>query len=144
MALAKRLLARFRHSITGLPPETIASILAIGLVLGVFPVYGFATIFCAVAAVVFRLNLPAIQAINQICVPLQLALLVPLGRAGERILRIGATTHPAAWNLADATRNAVVGWCCLCVPLGLVFYVILAFALRRRLRTQINELESFA
>lgn len=138
------MLSQFWNSIAGLPPGTIAAIFAIGVVLGVFPVYGCATVFCAVVAVLFRLNLPAIQLINQICVPLQLALLVPLGRAGERVLGAGGPGHPVVWNLADATLNAVVGWCCFCVPLGLVFYVILAFALRRRRQGQISVLENFA
>ena len=129
-ARVKAISSRFRASITGLSPETTALILAIGIVLGVFPVYGAPTILCTVAAMALRLNLPAIQIVNQICSPLQLALLIPLGRAGERIPGLGL--HPAAWNLVSAARNAVIGWCCFCVPLGLVLYVILAVALRHR------------
>ena len=131
---------RFRASLTGLSPETIALIFAIGLVLGVFPVYGVPTVLCAAVAVAFRLNLPAIQLVNQVCSPLQLALAVPLGRAGERILRFGLNPGHSPvlkpgmtlWSGAGAARNAVVGWCALCVPLGLVFYVILTFVLHRR------------
>jgi len=130
VARAKAGVSRFRKSLSGMPPETIALVFAVGLVLGVFPVYGCPTVLCALVAMVFRLNLPAIQVINQVSAPLQLALLVPLGRAGERVLR--GVVHPAAWNLADATRNAVVGWFCFCLPLGLLLYGILAFVLRRR------------
>ncbi len=134
---------RFRASLTGLPPETIALIFAIGLVFGVFPVYGVPTILCAAVAIVFRLNLPAIQLINQICSPLQLALAIPFGRAGARILGIGLKMRLSpAWNIADAARNAVVGWCCLCVPLGLVFYLILAFALHNRQMEKLKALEN--
>lgn len=119
-------------SIRGLSPEAVALIFAVGLVLGVFPMYGAPTLLCAAAAVAFRLNLPAIQLINQLTAPLQLALLAPLARAGEKIL--GEEGHRAAWNLATAARNAVVGWCCVCIPAGLALYCVLCVALRWRAR----------
>ena len=124
----KGAVSRLRASLAGLSPETIALIFALGLVLGVFPVYGCPTVLCFMVAFAFRLNLPAIQLVNQVCSPLQLALLIPLGRAGGRILGV---TGPVVWNLAGAARNAVVGWFCLCVPLGVVFYLVLVFMLRR-------------
>src|SRR5580692_2926222 len=54
----KAALSRFRASVAGLSPETIALILVLGLVLGVFPVFGCPTLLCIVAALAFRLNLP--------------------------------------------------------------------------------------
>jgi hypothetical protein len=97
------------------------------------------------AAIVFRINLPALQLINQVTSPLQFALLIPLGRAGARIL--GAGAHPASGlraatliaDLVGAARNAVTGWFCLCVPLGLVFYLLLLFVLRQRRQNRLNE-----
>jgi len=133
-AASRRMLDKLRASTTGLSPETIALIFALGIVLGVCPIYGLPTVLCAVVAMAFRLNLPAIQLVNQICSPLQLALLIPLGRAGARILGLSKTVSPTHWNLAGATRNAVVGWFCYCVPLGLALYAILAFGLHHRRR----------
>jgi len=115
-----------------LSPETIALILALGLVLGVFPVFGCPTLLCAGAALAFRLNLPAIQLVNQVCTPLQYALLIPLGRAGARILSAGTVHGNALETLVDSARNAVIGWACLCVPMGLLVYLVLACTLRRR------------
>jgi hypothetical protein len=115
-----------------LSPEAIALILALGLVLGVFPVFGLPTLLCAGVALAFRLNLPAIQLVNQVCSPLQYALLIPLGRAGARILSPGTVRGAAIGNLVSMARNAVVGWACLCVPMGLLIYLALAFTLRRR------------
>lgn len=141
---------KIRASISSLSPETIAMIFALGLVLGVFPVFGLPTLLCWAAAIVFRLNLPAIQLVNQICSPLQYALLIPLARAGAKIISLGGggpriTVNSAFfWNLAAAARNAIVGWCCFCVPAGLLLYVVIAFALRRRKQTCFNELESQA
>lgn len=126
-------ICRFRASIAELSPEAIALILALGLVLGVFPVFGVPTLLCAGVAILFRLNLPAIQLVNQVCAPLQYALLIPLGRAGARILSPGTVIRSTAiGNLVNVARNAVVGWACLCVPVGLLIYMVLAFTLRRR------------
>jgi len=133
---------RFRISLTGLSPEMMALIIVLGLVLGVFPVFGFPTLLCVAAAMAFRLNLPAIQLVNQVCAPLQYALLIPLARVGARItgtdIRGTVLEH-----LAHAVRNAVVGWCCFCVPVGLVLYLILAFTLRRGRSAYITRLETF-
>ncbi len=48
----------------GVTPEKIALSLAMGIGLGIFPVLGSTTLLCAAAAIIFRLNLPAIQLIN--------------------------------------------------------------------------------
>ena len=141
----KTFVSRLWMPLASLSPEAIALIFALGVVLGVFPVFGVPTLLCGVAALAFRLNLPAIQLVNQVCSPLQYALLIPLGRAGAHIISAGRTgtavNGPLLWKLADAARNAVVGWFCYCVPLGLLLYLVLWFALRRRGRACFNKLE---
>jgi hypothetical protein len=127
----KALPGRLRASVRGLAPEMIALIFVLGLVLGVFPVFGLPTLLCGVAAIVFRLNLAAIQLVNQICSPLQYLLLAPLGRAGASITG-GGPGGSMIEHVLSGTRNAVVGWCCVCVPMGVVLYLALAFALHRR------------
>jgi uncharacterized protein (DUF2062 family) len=67
----------------GITPEKIALSLALGLVLGCFPILGAATLLCTVAGVALGLNQPVIQTVNQAAYPLQLALLIPHYRAGE-------------------------------------------------------------
>ena len=59
----------------GITPEKIALSIAFGIALGVFPVIGATTLLCAAAAIVLRLNLPAIQLVNYFVYPLQIALL---------------------------------------------------------------------
>ncbi|KPJ77127.1 MAG: hypothetical protein AMJ54_08905 [Deltaproteobacteria bacterium SG8_13] len=51
--------------------------------MGVFPVLGTTTILCAVAALLFRLNLPLIQLVNYAVYPLQIILLGPFYAAGS-------------------------------------------------------------
>jgi uncharacterized protein (DUF2062 family) len=121
----RRAAARFWAAVEGLSPEAVALILTVGLVLGVFPVFGCPTIFCLIAAVILRVNLPAVQLVNQLSSPLQIVLLIPLSRLGARILR-----EPACWTLAGAARDAVAGWLCVCLPLGLVLYLSFIMILR--------------
>ena len=123
--------------LAGLSPEAAASALAVGLVFGVFPVYGCPTLLCAMAAVLFRLNLPAVQMVNQLSSPLQWVLVIPFARAGARILG-----GHGGWNLAGAARDAIAGWFCLSLPLGLILYLLLRFSLRRCRQQCFNGLES--
>jgi uncharacterized protein (DUF2062 family) len=67
----------------GITPEKIALTIALGLVLGVFPILGSTTLLCALAAGMLRLNQPIIQLTNYFAYPLQLALIIPCYRAGE-------------------------------------------------------------
>jgi len=69
----------------GITPEKIALTLALGAVLGIFPILGSTTLLCAVAGVWLRLNQPVIQIVNYFMYPLQIALLLPFYRAGETL-----------------------------------------------------------
>jgi uncharacterized protein (DUF2062 family) len=48
----RRASKRFRASFADLSPQAIALILVVGLVLGVFPVFGLPTLLCAAEAVI--------------------------------------------------------------------------------------------
>ena len=115
----------------GLSAEELALVFAVSLVLGVFPVYGLPTLLCAATAAVLRLNLPAMQVINQLTSPLQLALLIPLNRVGAGVHRT-ASALPSIPGIAGAACDAVIGRFCLCVPLGVLLYFLLIWALRWR------------
>ena len=130
----------------GITPEKIALSIAFGIALGVFPVIGATTLLCAMAAIVLRLNLPAIQLVNYFVYPLQIALLLPFIRFGEflfrvrdplpfsitQILQMIATSIPnAVATLWTATMHAIAAWL-LVGPLAvLVSYAVLAPLLRR-------------
>lgn len=69
----------------GLTPEGLACSLAVGLALGIIPLFGTSTALCVGAALAFRLNQPAMQVANYLAYPLQIALLIPFIRLGERL-----------------------------------------------------------
>jgi hypothetical protein len=128
---------RLAASMDGLSPDATALILAVGLVLGIFPIYGLPTILCVLASLILRLNFPALQLVNQLAMPLQLAMMVPFVRLGARIVEIPASTRSVAWGWGASAIHAVAGWACLSLPLGVLLYFALAYALRRCWRVRI-------
>jgi uncharacterized protein (DUF2062 family) len=115
-----------------LSPENAALLLTVGLVLGIFPMYGFPTILCILASLVARVNFPALQIVNQLSLPLQIAMLAPFAWLGSRIIVPSsgfATT--IAGKLGVTVLQAVMGWVCVCIPLGLLLYFSLVSILRR-------------
>jgi uncharacterized protein (DUF2062 family) len=134
----------------GVTPEKIALSLTLGVALGVFPVLGSTTALCALAALVLRLNLPAIQIVNYFVYPLQIALLIPFFRLGERLFRaphlpfsvsqIYAMIHANMWSairsLWTTTWHAIIVWCIAAPVFAGLAYSILAPALHRVLRKQ--------
>ncbi|MGH8505753.1 MAG: DUF2062 domain-containing protein [Stenotrophobium sp.] len=71
----------------GITPEKIALTIALGAVLGVFPILGSTMLLCGLAAWQFKLNQPIIQVVNYFVYPLQLILLLPFYRLGEILFR---------------------------------------------------------
>ena len=125
----------------GLTPRRLAWSLALGLGLGVFPVLGTTTLLCVGAGLVFRLNQPALQLANYLAYPLQLGLLLPFIRLGDRLfgvpplpLSAGALVagFRADWvgqvsDLGGHLVRACVAWVLVLVPVML----LLAWGLTR-------------
>jgi uncharacterized protein (DUF2062 family) len=149
--LQKRLLRPILHLLTqGITPEKIALSLAFGCMLGIFPVLGTTSLLCLIAAVIFRLNLPAVQLVNLLVNPLWFVLLVPFIRMGERLFGVPPLAITGAQILALAragflpfirvlgltTLRAAVA-SLLVGPVGiLVVYLILVPIVRRMARLQ--------
>ena len=136
----------------GVTPEKIALSVALGAALGVFPALGWSTTLCTIAAIVLRLNLPAMQMANYFVYPAQLALLAPFFRWGERLFRaphfpisvpqIYALFHAGAWIavkfLWTTIWHAIIVWGMMApVFVGLVYAILLPL-LRRALHREVN------
>ena len=135
----------------GVTPEKIALSVALGSALGVFPALGWSTTLCAIAAIVLRLNMPAIQIVNYFVYPAQIVLLVPFFRLGEKLFhaphfpisvpQIYSLFHESAWIatklLWTTIWHAMVVWGMIApVFVGLV-YLILTPVLRRVLHREV-------
>lgn len=131
----------------GVTPEKIALSLAFGLGVGIFPVLGVSTVLCTAIAIVLRLNLPAIQLVNYLASPLQLALIIPFVRVGESVMGIApqplsieegfrlmaiGVMH-AVTVLWDAIVHAALGWILLGPVLIFVLYRIFRLLLKQAL-----------
>ncbi len=106
---------------------------------------GTTTALCAIAALAFRLNLPAIQIVNYFVYPLQIAFLIPFFRLGEKLFgaphlplsvpQIYAMMHAsmagAVRALWTTTWHAIVVWCIIAPFAAFVLYWILTPLLRR-------------
>lgn len=124
---------------SGLSPRELALTLALGAALGILPLPWGATLLCAGAAFLFRLNQGAIQVVNYLVYPLQLMLFIPYYRLGG-FLFPGSPgpsltgSAPSAF-LADAgaaTLKAVCAWALTAPAPALVVYVVSLALLRRR------------
>lgn len=139
--LRRRVLDPLLRQLTqGVSPARLAWALALGAVLGCFPVLGVTTLLCAVLGVALRLNQPALQVSNYLAFPLQVVLFLPLFRLGAWVFgaepvaftlaEIRAAVEADAWGAlaryGGANLRAIAAWALLAGPAALV----LALALR--------------
>ena len=129
----------------GITPEKIALSIALGVTLGVTPVIGSTSILCFLAAILLGLNVPAIQLVNYLVYPLQIAMLVPFLRMGRWIFAapsavvsvadifhlIRADVRGAVATFWTATLHALVAWLALAALAAPILYLVLVPALRR-------------
>lgn len=131
------ILAQLRQGIT---PEKIALTLALGGVIGIFPILGATTLLCGVVGVWLRLNQPVIQLVNYLVYPLQVLLLIPFYRAGETLF---GQPHLPIFSVTDLITRfqagplqffadygmvgvyGIVVWCLVAPPLMAAVYFTL-------------------
>jgi uncharacterized protein (DUF2062 family) len=123
----------------GITPHKIALSVSLGVVLGVTPVLGSTTILCAIAALVFGINLPLIQVVNYLVYPLQLLLLIPFIQLGQRLFhqpplpftptQFMALLRLRFWHslamLWEYTLHGLIAWLILGGMAALIIYMIL-------------------
>lgn len=134
----------------GISPRRLALTLSLGFVIGCIPVMGIPTGLCAMVALAFGLNQPAIQAANYAAMPFQLALIVPFMRLGSKLtpsaaaagLDLSALSHSPLQLLRHSSTQllsqfgvlagqALLAWLLLAIPVALVLTVTLTGVLRR-------------
>ena len=129
----------------GLTAEKLALCIALGCAIGIIPMLGTTTVLCALAGWLFSLNQPAIQSVNYLVYPLQLALLIPWYRLGEHLFGV-RTLGPsvsdvkallaqgipravsALWSI---TIHAVAAWCLAAPGMIALLYVVLRPVFRK-------------
>jgi uncharacterized protein (DUF2062 family) len=134
----------------GVTPRKLALSIALGAAFGIFPALGWTTALCALIALIWRLNLPAIQIMNYFMYPVQIALLLPFFRLGEKLFRaphlpisipqIYTMAHADLWSavkfLWSTTWHAMVVWLLVAPFLTALVFVILSPIFHGVLRRQ--------
>ena len=97
----------------GLTPQKLALTLCIGTALGIMPLLWGTSLICFLLAHLFRLNHVALQSVNYMFYPVQLALLAPFYNLGSRLFSWGPPLPPhvfAALIKNPGSSLNILGW----------------------------------
>jgi uncharacterized protein (DUF2062 family) len=132
----------------GLTPQKLALTLCIGTALGIMPLLWGTSLICILLAHIFRLNQVALQSVNYLLFPVQLALLVPFLKLGAWLLPWGPPLQPHMFAmmlqnpvtslniLGWITLKSLAAWLVIVLPVSLLVYgVLLAIASRKVARS---------
>ena len=123
----------------GLTPSKLVLVFSIGISLGLFPILGIHAIICTGIALIFRLNLVAIQVAHTLAFPFQIILFIPFYKLGEIVTKNnleviseemvintfnGGLFH-AFEVLAEYLLLACLGWSLSILPIFLSIYFFL-------------------
>jgi uncharacterized protein (DUF2062 family) len=140
----------------GLTPHKLAMTCALGVIIGLFPVFGVTTILCFAVAVAFRLNIPVIQLVNYLVAPLQLLFIIPFIKIGTIVFHLNPFPYNSEQLIAlfkndffllikEVGLALLLGigvWASFSVPLFFVLYYLFFLLFSRWLQRRQRELKS--
>lgn len=133
----------------GLNPAKASQAVGIGLLWGIFPLVGTSTALCTMSALLLRLNVALVIAINYLLYPLQILLIIPFVMMGQsitgssygnlisgddglsRIFTI-SNFHELSGEFFSLILDALAGWVLTAPGIALVAYLIVRHILERR------------
>lgn len=135
----KHILTSLRTALSqGTTPRKLALTCALGIIVGIFPVWGTTTWICLGLAILFRLNMVIMQLINFLFFPIQLLLIIPFIKVGVWIFNLKPFPYNSTELIAmlqtdyfivlkELSLSLAVGigvWAVLAAPLFfIIFYV---------------------
>jgi uncharacterized protein (DUF2062 family) len=135
----------------GIVPEKLSLALTLGLCIGIIPLMGINAILLTLLALIFRLNIPAIQLVNLAVYVFQIMLYLPFLKLGQLIffeqstdiILNSLTSQPqkAFWNtiieLSYLHLAGIAVWAIIALPLGfLIYYRSLVFFKKQKIKSQ--------
>lgn len=136
--MASPVLKRLQGVMTcGLTPQKLALTLCIGASIGILPLLWGTSLLCILLAHLLRLNHVALQSVNYLLYPLQLALLVPFLKLGAWLFPWGPPIPPDMLSTVMSSPGSslhLLGWIVLkslaawlvtALPAALIAYGIL-------------------
>ncbi len=132
----------------GITPQKLAITGALGVVIGLLPLFGITSFLCTIIALRFRLNLPALLLICYLLGPLHLVLYIPFIEVGLKVFPLTTfnlslskitTLFKQDWLVALETiwlanLAGVLLWLVLAGPLTLFCYLLLLPVIRKLLK----------
>ena len=129
----------------GLTPRKLATTCALGIVIGLFPVFGTTTMICFGLAILFRLNIALIQVVNYVVAPLQVFFILPFIRIGTEWFELNPFPYDTDQLITlfkndffvlikEAGLALLIGvgvWATVAIPLFLLLYVVFYFVFKR-------------
>lgn len=132
----------------GMTPRKLALTLCLGAALGVLPLLWGTSLLCLLLAHLLRLNHVALQSVNYLLFPLQLALLVPFFKLGAWLFPWGPPLPPqliaslirnpgGSWHLFGwITLKSLAAWLVTVLPVALfIYWRLMAVAFRNNVQT---------
>ena len=122
----------------GLTPEKIAFSITIGVISGIFPVFGATTILSLLLTLLFRQNLFVVQSVQWIMALFQVLLIVPFMQFGSFLLN-RQSLHISIEQIKLAFQPGIVSglkalgvlhlygilsWSIIVLPVGLISYFV--------------------
>jgi uncharacterized protein (DUF2062 family) len=122
----------------GISTEKLSISIALGMVLGLMPLYGFTTLLVGIVALILRLNFISMQIAHYIVSPIQLALIVPFFRLGDALFNASEFNYTISQYLVMVKTNfwhtikelwfvnlsALFVWSVISIPLFIILYHI--------------------
>ncbi len=130
----------------GLSAENLAFSITIGIVAGMFPVFGATTLLSLFLAILFRQNLLVVQSVQWIMALFQIMLIIPFMQFGAFLLNhpalhidITQINHAFRPGLLSGIRTigifhlyAILTWTILSVPAGAASYYTLKAVFQKK------------
>ena len=129
----------------GITAKQLALACAVSLAIAVNPIIGTTTILCLLAGKIFRLNHVVMQIINYFSYPLQIVLIIPWVRLGEKLTGSEAQVIEISQMKAEFSRSfvgfvtkffqmgehALLGWLVVIPWATWILYKILVLVFKR-------------
>jgi uncharacterized protein (DUF2062 family) len=149
--MASKIIDKFTHKVLipfrlvpkdGLSPEKLAFSITIGLMAGLFPVFGATTLLSLLLTLIFRQNLMVVQSVQWIMGVFQIVLIIPFMRLGVWLLnqpeiQINIDQIKLAFQpgMLEGVKTmgifhlyGIVGWIVMALPFGsLLYFMFLKF-----------------
>ncbi len=135
----------------GMSPHKLALTLAFGIVFGIIPFFGISTYLLIVIAIIFKLNIPAIQLVNYAAYVIQITLFVPFLKSGQYLFgghelpfdisNIIEMLQEHFWKTIEAIWEinlmGIAMWAIIAIPGGLgIYYLSRPFFVKQQLKLQ--------